>query len=177
MRVFLHRMLGAAVLDKATYEEVEADPTATTQAFLAVLIVSATIGIGALGFDGQRIEGVFVVGIAALLGWASWALLTYEIGRRLPARETRTDVGELLRTLGFSTSPGILAVVGVLPNMTIPAFALALPWMLTSMVVAVRQALDYDSTPRAIGVCVLAWVLSLAIVGLAGAWFGVVAGI
>jgi Yip1-like protein len=175
MRVFFRRMLGAAVLDKATYEEVEADPTATTQAFVAVLIVSATIGIGAFGFDGQRIEGVFVVGIAALLGWASWALLTYEIGRRLPVRETRTDVGELLRTLGFSAAPGVLAVVGILPNMAIPAFALAFTWMSISMVVAVRQALDYDSTMRAISVCVLAWALSLGMVGLLGAWFGVVA--
>jgi len=35
--------------------------------------------------------------------------------------------------------------------------------MLVAMVVAVRQALDYQSTLRAIGVCVIGWVIQAII--------------
>jgi hypothetical protein len=59
--------------------------------------------------------------------------------------------------------------------MAAPAFALASVWMLISMIVAVRQALDYDSTARAVAVCVIAWTLALGIVALLGFWTRVVA--
>ena len=169
-------MVGAAVLDTDTYEEVEADRRATTQAFLVVLLVSLAAGIGALGFGHRSVEHVFVMGTAALIGWASWALLTYQIGGRLmPTRQTEVDLGQLLRTLGFSAAPGTVAVAGILPLMAIPAFALASVWMLVSMIVAVRQALDYESTGRAVVVCAVAWTLALGIVGLLGFWTHVVA--
>jgi predicted MFS family arabinose efflux permease len=40
------------------------------------------------------------------------------------------------------------------------------------MVVAVRQALDYRSTGRAIAVCVLGWVLAIALAVALGVFFG-----
>ena len=36
-------------------------------------------------------------------------------------------------------------------------------WLLVAMVVAVRQALDYHSTFRAVGVCLVGWVLATVI--------------
>jgi hypothetical protein len=47
-----------------------------------------------------------------------------------------------------------------MPLVARPAFVLALVWMLVSMVVAVRQALDYESTARALAVCAIGWILS-----------------
>jgi hypothetical protein len=44
-------------------------------------------------------------------------------------------------------------------------------WMLLAMVVAVRQALDYTSTGRAIAVCLVGWLLTSAII-LAAALLG-----
>ena len=72
------------------------------------------------------------------------------------------DVGELLRTIGFASTPWLLRIFGVLPGVTVPAFAIAAVWMLAAMVVAVRQALDYTSTSRAIAVCLVGWALALA---------------
>ena len=173
MGTFSRRFIGAAVLDPATYEDVEADRLATVQAFSVVLLASVAAGVGATGFGASGIEGVVRFGILALLGWGSWAVLTFEIGSRLmPAKQTRADVGQLLRTLGFSAAPGIVTVAGVLPRMAVPAFALATVWMLASMVVAVRQALDYDSTLRAVGVCLSAWALALLFVGVIGFFTG-----
>src|SRR5207249_1355329 len=102
-----------------------------------------------------------------------WGVLTLQIGGRLvPEPQTRVDVGELLRTIGFSSAPGMLRVFGVVPGATIPAFAITAVWMLAAMVVAVRQALDYKSTARAVAVCALGWALAIGIAVTLGLIFG-----
>ena len=99
--------------------------------------------------------------------------ITFQIGSRLmPTGETRADVGELLRTIGFAATPGLLRLLGIMPAVTVPVFAVTAVWMLAAMVVAVRQALDYRSTGRAVAVCVLGWILSLAIAIILGLVFG-----
>jgi len=170
---FLQRLIGAAALDVAIYEEVEADRTATGQALVVVLLSSLAAGIGARGFGGASIGTMFFMAIGALLGWAAWALVTLQIGGRLmPEPQTRVDMGELLRTIGFANTPGLLRVFGIIPSVSYPAFVIAAIWMLLAMIVAVRQALDYTSTARAVVVCALGWVLSLAISFAIGLLFG-----
>ncbi len=44
--------------------------------------------------------------------------------------------------------------------------------MLIAMVIAVRQALDYNSTWRAIGVCVIGWLIQAVILWLGIGLFG-----
>jgi hypothetical protein len=160
---FIQRLIGAVSLDAAIYEEVEADRGATGQALLVVLLSSVAAGIGGRGLGGPSAANVAFLTVVTLLAWAAWALLTLQIGGRLmPEPQTRVDVGELLRTIGFSSAPGLLRVFGVLPGVTIPAFAITSVWMLATMVVAVRQALDYKSTGRAIAVCVIGWLFAIA---------------
>jgi hypothetical protein len=168
---FLQRLMGAAALDTAIYEEVEADPRAITQAMTIVVLSSLSMGVGAVGFGG-RITGAPFLAIAALMAWAAWALVTYEIGGRLmPAPQTRVGIGQLLRTLGFAATPGLAAAIGIMPGVTTPIFIVVLTWMLATTIVAVRQALDYTSTARAIGVCVLGWALAIAIAVALGLFF------
>ena len=170
---FLQRLIGAMSLDAAIYEEVEADGSATIQAVLVVLASSLAAGVGARAFGGQTFANVAFFGIVSLIAWAAWALVTFEIGVRiLPQPQTRSDVGELLRTTGFSSAPGILRVFGLLPGVTIPVFGITAVWMLATMVVAVRQALDFESTSRAIAVCALGWFLALAFAMGIGFLFG-----
>ena len=170
---FLQRLIGAAALDTAIYEEVEADKGATTQACATVVLSSLATGIGALGFGADTVMQVAFISALALLTWAAWALITFEIGVRLmPLPQTRSDVGELLRTIGFATAPGCLRVLGVLPGVTIPVFAVSAVWMLAAMVVAVRHALDYQSTARAVAVCGLGWVLVVTMAIVLGLAFG-----
>ena len=168
---FLQRLIGAAALDTAIYEEVEADPGATIQAFAVVLLSSLAAGVGVRGFGEQPLANLVFVSCLALIAWAAWALLTFQIGARLMrGPETHVDVGELLRTLGFSATPGLLLVLGAMPAVTVPVFAVTSVWMLIAMIVAVRQALDYTSTAKAIAVCVFGWVLATIIsvvIGLA----------
>jgi hypothetical protein len=161
---FSMRLIGALSVDPITYEEVENDRSATWQAVLVVVMSSAAAGIGAFGWGTGSLRGVLFISGLALLAWATWALITFEIGTRLmPERGTRADVGQLMRTIGFSAAPGILRVFGIVPGATLPAFAITAVWMLIAMVVAVRQALDYQSTARAVAVCALGWGLSIGI--------------
>lgn len=170
---FLQRLIGAAALDTAIYEEVEADRSATAQALVVVILSSLAAGFGARGLGGGTPTNVAFICIVALLAWAAWALLTFEIGvRLLPEPQTRSDPGELLRTIGFSATPGLLRVFGIMPAMAIPAFAISAIWMLVAMIVAVRQALDYTSTARAVAVCALGWILALAFAVVIGLMFG-----
>ena len=161
----LDRMIRAAKLDVELYEEVEKDQTAITQAMAAVLISSLAGGIGSLGVVGAG--GLLLGLIAALVGWFIWAFLTYFIGTRLlPEPQTRADLGELLRTIGFASSPGVIRVLGFIPFLGPVLVLVASVWMLVAMIIAVRQALDYTSTWRAVGVCLIGWVVQMLLFGL-----------
>ncbi len=163
------RMIRAAKLDKHVYEEVEADTSATGQAMLVVVLSSVAYGIGSLAFGG--LSGLFLGALIALAAWFVWAFLTYFIGTKLlPESQTKANVGELLRTTGFSSSPGLLRILGIVPGFTGIVFLACAVWMLVAMVIAVRQALDYQSTGRAIAVCIIGWVVQVVMIGLV-MWF------
>ena len=113
MASFVARMVGAARLDPAMYEEVEADRTATGQALAVVALSSLASGIGGIAAGEQGFIGGLIVG---LVGWVVWAFLTWIIGTKLlPEPTTQSDMGELLRTLGFASAPGFLRVFGWIP--------------------------------------------------------------
>ncbi len=165
MATFIDRMVGAARLDVRTYEEVEADPTAMGEAMGVVLLSSVAAGIG----EGAGFLGLIIGCALALIGWFIWAFLTYFIGTKLlPEPQTQADLGQLLRTIGFSSSPGVLRVLGIVPVISWVVVPIANLWMLVAMVVAVRQALDYRSTWRAVGVCVVGWLVPVALMLFGG---------
>jgi hypothetical protein len=171
MTGYVDRMLRAAKLDAKLYEEVEADKGALPQAMGVVVLSSLAAGVGSISRVG--IVGILLGTVTALLGWYIWAYLTYLIGSKLlPEPQTRADPGELLRTIGFSSSPGIIRILSIIPGLMWIVYAITGIWMLAAMVIAVRQALDYRSTLRAVGVCLIGWIIQGLIVALLMAVFG-----
>ncbi|MBW1890145.1 MAG: hypothetical protein JRI93_06415 [Deltaproteobacteria bacterium] len=166
MALFTDRMIRAAKLDVNLYEEVEADKGAIGQAMGVVILSSVAAGIGTGGTAGMK--GLVLGTIVALAGWFIWAFLTYYIGTKLlPEPQTKADYGELLRTIGFSSRVlGIIPMLGNILNFIIGI------WMLVAMVIAVRQALDYKSTWRAVGVCLIGWVVQMVIFAVFFWWVG-----
>lgn len=159
------RMIRAAKLDVSLYEEVEADQGAMGQATAVVVLSSVAAGVGAFARVG--VGGIVIGTIAVLIGWYVWAFLTYLIGTKLlPEPQTRADMGEMLRTTGFSTSPGVIRVLGIISPLAEIVYVVAAIWMLVAMVIAVRQALDYSGTWRAVGVCVIGWSVYVLVAGL-----------
>ena len=157
MTTLLTDMIGAGRFNVETYERVEADPRSTGGAVLVVVLSSLAAGIGS-GVSGI-VEFVNVV-VATLLTWLIWVTLTYIIGTRVFAtRETQATLGQVLRTTGFSSSPGILRVFGLIPVVGGLIFAASTVWMLFTFVTAIRQALDFQSTRRALFVSLLGWLI------------------
>lgn len=164
MASFMERVIGAARLDVATYEEVEADPSALGQAMAVVVLASLASGLGSSLATGGHGVSVLAGMIFSVIGWFVWALITYLVGTRiLPTPETRSDLGEMLRTTGFSAVPGTLGILGFVPLIGGLVLFVAWLWQLAAMVVAVRQALDYTSTSRAVGVCLIGFAAYLLI--------------
>lgn len=168
---FKNRIIRAAKLDVSLYEEVEADRSAMGQAMGVVVLSAIAAGIGSIGTTG--VAGIFIGTLAALVGWYVWAYITYYIGTKLlPEPQTKADLGELLRTIGFASSPGLLRVLGIIPFLSGIIFIATGIWMLIAMVIAVKQALDYNSTPRAIGVCLIGWIIQMVILWIVFSIFG-----
>jgi hypothetical protein len=172
----INRMIRASKLQSSLYEEVEADKSATSQALLAVIIVSIIAGIGVaiqgiiFGAGGLFIVLGFIGGIvASLVGWLAWSFFAWLIGTTiLKGPETSATWGELLRTIGFAYSPGVFRFFAFIPILGGLISFLALIWSLVAGVIAVRQALDF-STGRAIATCIIGWIIYVIIAFLVGA--------
>ena len=154
---YVNRIIRACKLDVNLYEEVEADKSATFQAAGVVVLSSLAAGVGALSLGTANF---LIAPLLSLASWFVWAYLVYFIGVKFfPESTTEADHGQLLRTIGFSSAPGLIRIFAVIPNLTSIIFIIASIWMLIAMVIAVRQALDYKSTWRAAMVVVTAFLI------------------
>ncbi len=158
----INRIFRAVKLDIHLYEEVEADKSAMRQAMLVVILSGIAAGIGSISKGGAL--GVALGTVMGLAGWYIWAFIIFFIGTKLlPEPQTKSNVGELLRTIGFASAPGLIRVFGVFPGVEKLVFPVATVWMLAAMVIAVRQALDYQGAVRAVIVCIIGLFVQIAI--------------
>jgi hypothetical protein len=135
------------------------------------VLSSLGAGIAAISYIG--LKGLLLNTVLALVGWFIWAYLTYFIGTKiLPEPQTSSNPGELLRTLGFASAPGVIRVIGIIEQLAGLINFIAAVWMLITMVIAVRQALDYRSTGRAVGVCIIGWIIYAIITVILGSMTG-----
>ncbi|MBN2365797.1 MAG: YIP1 family protein [Calditrichaeota bacterium] len=158
MKIFWNRIVRVLRLEKQVFEEVEADQTALPQALGLVILASFASGIATIsgGLDASLFSGT----LGSLIGWFVMSYIIYFVGARiLPEPQTKADYGQLLRTIGFATAPGLIAVFGIIPFLYTISALVASVWMLIAIVIAVRQALDYTSTGRAIIVSVIGWII------------------
>jgi hypothetical protein len=168
MSSFGERVVGALKVRAATFEEVEHDPSATWQAAAVVLLASVATAIGWSSTGGEFAIVRSMIG--AIVGWGFSAALIWLIGTKmLPGRNTEADIGQILRACGFAQAAGMLHVVAILPLIGWFLSILVIGvWVLIANVIAVRQALDYDDTPRALAVCAIAWVVQAVIIFVFG---------
>ena len=156
----IDRMIRAARLEPQLYEEVEHDQSATGQAMLVVVLGAIAGGIGALS---GGIAGLVVGVVASLVGWAVYAFIAYWVGTNIfKGPHTEATWGQLLRTLGFANSPRVLMVLVVIPVVGIIVGLAVFIWLLLTTVIAIRQALDFD-TWRAIATAVVSLLAQVVI--------------
>ena len=165
MSLFLNRLIRAAMLDASLYEEVIADTRTMFQAMMTVFIYSAASAYG--GFGRAGVAGINFGMITTLIGWYIWAFSTYFIAvRLLPEAETNLNRKAVLRAMGFASSPGLIRLLGLIPNLAGITLVIASVWMVAATVVAIKQAMNYESIYRAVGVCMIGWIISAIFQGL-----------
>jgi hypothetical protein len=161
-RSFVDRMLGAVRLEDSVYEEVEHDESATSQAAIIVVLGAVAAGVGSLR---GGIDDLLVAIVAGIVGWAVYAAVAYWVGTNwFKGPQTSATWGELLRTLGFANTPRLLLFIAIIPIIGWIIAVGVFVWVLVTTVIAIRQALDFD-TGKAIATAVVSW-LALFIVSL-----------
>ena len=168
---YFQRLQKAIMLDVSFYEEVENDKKFTDQAMMTVVLVSIVQGLMIAGFAPiALVQGI----LGSLLRFIIWAFFIAFVGTRiLPEPETKSNTGELIRTLGFAYAPGLLVIFKVLPFISSFVDPIVDILQLAAMTIAVRQALDFNSTVRAVGVCIVAFLLMIVALTLfiGSTWF------
>ena len=156
------RVTGVLALRPSVFEEIEADKHANAQALGVVVLASIAAGLGG-GLSGGGF-GIVRETIGAVVGWVMWAGVTYVLGARLmPERGTHTDMGELLRVIGYSYAPSFFVLFAGVPIVGSGIRVAVDFWLLATTVLAVRQALDYTSTLRAFAVVLIGWLFFVGI--------------
>ena len=157
---YAEKLYKAIILDVEFYEAVEADKSVTRQAMMTVALVAIVQGFVVAGITTPIALAQGVMG--SVIRWFLWAFFIAFVGTRiLPEPETESNTGELLRTLGFAYAPGLLVIFKFVPIIGFFVDPLVLILQLAAMTVAVRQALDFSSTVRAVGVCIVAFIVML----------------
>lgn len=159
---FIKRMVRAAMLDRTVYAEVEADEEATLQAVAVVVLVAVSGGLAGSvralllrAGPGAFVRSLVLRPIVSLAGYVFWALLTYLIGRYVFGGNA--DYGQMLRCIGFAYVPKLLGVISFIPHIGRLLALLGAIWALIAVIVAVREALDFD-TVKAVLTCIVGWV-------------------
>jgi hypothetical protein len=172
----INRVIRAAMLDVDLYEEVEADTSLTQEALMVVILVSIAGGIGGFlggiisGSIGGAIVGLILAVVLGIVNYYIWAYVTYFVGTNL--FEGTADVGEMLRTLGYASGPRVLSIFGFIPCIGPLVSLVGAVWALVAGVIAVRQALDFDTT-KAVVTVIIGWVIILIITLVIGAVVGI----
>jgi hypothetical protein len=171
MSTFLRRLIGALALDAGIYEDIEADRHATMQSIIVVAAVCVAGGIAGIGLGLGPVAFV-TRAIIALGTWLVWAAIIVTLGTTALAEpQTRSNVPQLLRVLGYAAAPGVFVVLAAMRSVAPWILVLVAAWMVAAAVMAVRQALDYRSTARAIGVCVASLLITAGILAGFAAMF------
>lgn len=154
----INRVIGVLKLDANTFEEIEHDESATTQAAIVVAIVAIVgglIGGGISAAMGGSFLGSFLNQLLnAFIGWVVWSAATYFIGTSVFGG--KATMGEMLRVLGFAQAPGILGIIPVCGSFV------GWVWTLACTFIAIRQGLDLDNTKAAL-TAVIAFVAVLIV--------------
>jgi hypothetical protein len=155
IKLFLNRIYRSIKIETEVFEEVQKDKNATIGAAIVVVLSSLAAGIGASHLG---MVNFFLAPVLSLISWFVWAYIVYFVGVKLfPDLKTKTTHIALLRSIGFSSAPGIIRIFGFNQDLMTVTFIGSAFWMLACMVVAVKQTLSYKSLWKALGVVIIAW--------------------
>ncbi len=108
---------------------------------------------------GGDVKTLIVGVIASFISWMIWSGITLLIGTRVTkGPDTESNMGEMLRVLGYAHTPTLLSFFVFIPKVGGWLGLIGGVWALVAGVVAIRQALDF-STRRAVITVLLGWIV------------------
>ncbi len=164
----VERILGVLKLDVATFESIEHDQNAMSEAAIVVAVVAVLGGIG--NFFNNGVTGLIFGVVAAFITWILWSAVVFFVGTKL--FEGEADMGEMLRVMGYAQAPGALNVLAFIPVLGFLIGFVALLWSLVVGVIAIRQGLDI-STGKAVITAVIGFILVSVVATLLGTVLGI----
>ncbi len=162
----INRVMRAARLDVNFYNEAEADTSLNQEALMVVILVSIAGGIGGFlggviaGDIGLALLGLVLGVVLGIINYYIWAYVTYFVGTNLFGGTA--NPGELLRVLGYASGPRVLSILSFIPCVGALVALAGGIWSLVAGVIAIREALDFD-TGKAIITVIIGWVIILII--------------
>jgi len=157
INLFINRIYRSIKIEPQLFDEVQKDKKATIQAAIVVVLSSAAAGVGAIQLGATNF---FIAPLLSLISWVVWAYIVYFVGVKLfPEKNTETTHSALLRSIGFSSAPGIIRIFGFTSDLMTVTFIGSAFWMLACMVVAVKQTLNYQSLWKAFGIVIISWLV------------------
>ena len=157
INLFINRIYRSIKIEPQLFDEVQKDKKATIQAAIVVVLSSAAAGVGAIQLGATNF---FIAPLLSLISWVVWAYIVYFVGVKLfPEKNTETTHSALLRSIGFSSAPGIIRIFAFNSDLMTVTFIGSAFWMLACMVVAVKQTMNYLSLWKAFGIVIISWLV------------------
>lgn len=139
----LNRAFRAAILQGRLYDELTDEPEEIFYALAIVILSGAALGIGIQFMGLPKWEGApwwlfaaFSVW-ARVVGWFMWAGVAFIVGTK--AFGGQAGYRRLLRSIGLTFVPGVLAIFGWIPVVGIILTGLSFLWMFPAAFVAIRE--------------------------------------
>lgn len=162
-------MSRSARLDGAIFRALRDDTGANRQAVLVLALSGLSFGLGfafSIRTDllGIALGGLIGIGLGILTGFL-WLSLTYLIVTRI--FKGASDFWSLARPVFFASSPGLFFLLMLIPTWPISEIArvTGLIWIALSNVVAVKNAMGWDTQRSLVTFTIVAFIL-LVLYGL-----------
>jgi len=92
--------------------------------------------------------------------------LIYVIGIKLfPDPSTNANFKKILITVGFAHAPGLFRFFVFMPSLVVPIVFLTQFWIFASLIIGVRETLNFKSNFKSAGVVIIAFLI-ISIVSL-----------
>ncbi len=160
MKLLFSRMIRAIRLDQSLFDEVIQDPKTQGHSYWVVAILAMATGYGMFSRAGSMAVNI---GLAVtFLSWYVWAFTVYYAGTRMfQAVPSRMDRKTVLRVMAFASAPGVLRILGVIPNMTLIIFLLTSAWIVLAGAMGIKLIFRLDKIGKAILLCAATWLVVL----------------
>ncbi len=156
MKLLFARMFRAIKLDQSFFEEVAAESSLQPHSVWAVAIFAMATSFGFFSAAGGTAVNIAL--ITTMIAWYVWAFSIFYIGSRFFSVEKESaDRKTVMRIVAFAAAPGLIRLMGIIPQLAIVVMVVSSVWILIAAVLGLRKVYTQTSTANIAAVTIGAW--------------------